>query len=89
MADALSRIYSDEPMDVVWVESEFVGKDNDVDEEDREDNLPETSRPVYTGAVAAVLDTEEDTPLRRSTRLAEAGAEKRTYVEPKRTYKKK
>jgi hypothetical protein len=41
------------------------------------------------GAVAVVFPTEQHTSVRRSARLAEAGADKRVYAEPKRAYRQK
>ncbi|KIL54963.1 hypothetical protein M378DRAFT_91663, partial [Amanita muscaria Koide BX008] len=77
VADALLRIYSDEPIGIVRAGSEYVAKD---EEDNDDDNLPGTSRPIYTGA-AAIVPAEG---VRRSTRLAEAGAGSRTYSEPRK-----
>ncbi|KIL54487.1 hypothetical protein M378DRAFT_92455, partial [Amanita muscaria Koide BX008] len=77
-ADALSRIYSDEPLGIVRAESEYVSRDDDDGDDD--DDVPGTSRPVYTG-VAAIALSGIEMPVRRSSRLAEAGAENRVYNE--------
>ncbi|PFH44960.1 hypothetical protein AMATHDRAFT_10340 [Amanita thiersii Skay4041] len=85
MADALSRIYSDEPPDIVRAESEFVSPDD----EDKDEEVWDTSHPIYTGAAAIVLPSEAEQNMRRSARLAEAKAAGRVYTEPKRQYVKK
>ncbi|KIL61393.1 hypothetical protein M378DRAFT_82630, partial [Amanita muscaria Koide BX008] len=80
VADALSRIYSDEPLGVVRAESEYVSRDDD--DSDDDDDIPGTSRPVYTGMSTIALSGIE-APVRRSSRLAEAGADGRVYNESK------
>ena len=64
LADALSRLYSDEPAGIVRATSEYVGKDGSNDE--HEDEGVDILRPVYTGA-AAILESQP----RRSAHLAE------------------
>ncbi|KIL61461.1 hypothetical protein M378DRAFT_33697, partial [Amanita muscaria Koide BX008] len=80
VADALSRIYSDEPLGIVRAESEYVSRDDE--DSDDDDDIPGASRPVYTGMAAIALSGVE-LPIRRSSRLAEAGAENRVYSESK------
>ena len=50
-ADAPSRIYSDELNGIMRAESEYVGKD---DEDSEGNDLPGTTRPLYTGSAAIV-----------------------------------
>jgi hypothetical protein len=76
LADALSRIYSSEPLGTVRAPSEFVSNDNSPDSEAEMGDVDEEgaiTAPVYTGS-AAVL---EGGP-RRSSRLAKLGADTRT-----------
>jgi hypothetical protein len=87
LADALSCIYTDEPLGVVRAESEYVG--NDDDESDPRRDLPGTSRPIYTGSSAVVIPDAEKLPVRRSARLAEVRTREQTHSEPKRTSKPK
>jgi hypothetical protein len=86
MVDALSHMYSDEPLDMVHARSEYVGKDDDDNEEE---DMEGTTQPIYTGAIAAVLDTDPTTPLQHSARLAESGPGERVYTEAKQVYKRK
>ncbi|KAJ3473941.1 hypothetical protein NLI96_g12741 [Meripilus lineatus] len=65
LADALSRIYSDEPMGTVHARSEYV-QDENSDNEDPPELENEESMPIYTGS-AAIIELEQ----RRSSRLAE------------------
>ncbi|KZT18656.1 hypothetical protein NEOLEDRAFT_1019852, partial [Neolentinus lepideus HHB14362 ss-1] len=74
LADALSRIYSDEPLRIVRAESEYVGDDGT----GRDDlglclayvNVElGCSCPVYTDP--SVLCLFQSSPVRRSTHLAE------------------
>ena len=76
-ADALSRIYSDEPLGIERASTEYVGEDGAGTP--IMSRGPEVTRPVYTGA-AAVIDF---TP-RRSARLAENPKAPGTYKEKKR-----
>ena len=64
LADALSRLYSDEPAGIVRATSEYISRDSSDDE--HEDKGVDILRPVYTGA-AAILDGQP----RRSAHLAE------------------
>ena len=50
-ADAPSRIYSNELNGIMHAESEYVGKD---DEDSEGNDLPGTTRPLYTGSAAIV-----------------------------------
>ena len=79
-ADVPSRIYSDELNGIMRAESEYVGKD---DEDSEGDDLPGTTRPLYTGSTAIVPTRDPSAAPRRSTRLADLGAEKRTYTQPR------
>ncbi|KAF8690216.1 hypothetical protein AX14_003067 [Amanita brunnescens Koide BX004] len=79
LADALSRIYSDEPSGIVRSETEYVGKD---DEETDTEDLPGVSRPIYTGA-AAVIPTPLPASPQWSACLAELGADRRSYTPTK------
>ena len=72
LADALSRLYSDEPAGIVRATTEYVGRDGSDNE--HEDEGMDILRPVYTGA-AAVLDVQP----RRSARLAERPVPEGTY----------
>ncbi|PIL28086.1 hypothetical protein GSI_09840 [Ganoderma sinense ZZ0214-1] len=72
LADALSRLYSDEPDGIVRAMSEYVGRDGSDDRD--EEPFMDILRPVYTGA-AAVVDFQP----RRSTRLAEHPVPEGTY----------
>jgi hypothetical protein len=83
LANALSRIYSDEPKGMVRAESEYVGKD---DEDSEGNDLPGTTRPLYTGSAAVVPTQAPSSVPHRSTRLAELGAEKHIYTEPRATH---
>ena len=87
LADALSRIYADEPLGIVRAESEYVG--NDDDDSTPNKGLPGTSQPIYTGSSAVVIPEPRAPTVRRSTRLAEANAANRTYGEQKRAQVKK
>nr|VWO95354.1 Uncharacterized protein [Ganoderma boninense] len=77
LADALSRIYSDEPLGIERARSEYVGEDGA--------GVPimsrglEVLRPVYTGAAAVI-----DFAPRRSARLAVNPKPEGAYAETKR-----
>ncbi|PIL23014.1 hypothetical protein GSI_14321 [Ganoderma sinense ZZ0214-1] len=66
LADALSRIYSDEPLGIVRASSEYVGDDGTGPRLELEHLRPDILRPLYTGA-AAVINFEP----RRSSRIAQ------------------
>lgn len=70
LADALSRIYSDEPPAVVRASSEYVSDDEPQrpDAQDRLRRAAELAQPVYTGA--ALLASIEPAPPRRSSRTS-------------------
>lgn len=68
LADALSRIYSDEPQGVVRATSEYISDDPEEEDEGTGSNLrhDDLSAPVYTGyTVLAAVDL-----IRKSNRLA-------------------
>ncbi|KAJ3487529.1 hypothetical protein NLI96_g3480 [Meripilus lineatus] len=79
LADALSRIYSDEPIGTVRARSEYVQDDNS-DDEDLPELDDEDSMPIYTGS-AAIIELEQ----RRSSRLAEKPH--KSWAKPKRQRK--
>ena len=81
-ADVPSRIYSDEPNGIMRAESKYVGKD---DEDSEGDDLPGTTHPLYTGSTAIVPTQDPSAAPRCSTCLADLGAEKRTYTQPRAT----